>query len=117
MVDSGSEAQFRRVIEAAPDGIVVSRDGVALFANPAAIALLGYDHAGEIVGQPMSLFLGPEELVLMRERIMAVTRGGKKPLPQEYAARRRDGSGVTAEITSLPIEWDGLPAVIALVLR
>ncbi len=110
-----NEAQFRRVIEAAPDGIVVSRDGVVLFANPAAVRLLGYEGASELVGHPMSLFLDPEELALMRERVTMAARRGLPLAPQEYAARRRDGSRVTAEITSLPIEWDDGPAIIALV--
>jgi PAS domain S-box-containing protein len=115
MADTGSEAQFRRVIEAAPDGIVVSRNGVVLFANPSAVALLGYDDAAALVGQPMTLFLDAAEIAVMRERIMATARGGPPLVPQEYTARRRDGSQVIAEITSLPIEWDGGPAVIALV--
>jgi PAS domain S-box-containing protein len=37
-----TEGVFRALVEFAPDAIVVSRDGVVLYANAAAVRLLGY---------------------------------------------------------------------------
>jgi len=112
---ASSDVDFRRVIEAAPDGIVISREGRILFANLAAARCLGHPAAADLVGRSMAEFLDPAELLAMRERIAATVRAGTTLPPREYVARRGDGGTVTAEVTSLPIEWEGAPAVIALV--
>jgi two-component system, cell cycle sensor histidine kinase and response regulator CckA len=110
--DMEGDAQYRHLVEAAPDGVVVSRNGVVLYANPAALRLLGYASASDLVGRSMAEFLSPEDMRVMRERVMAIASG--TPLgPRTYAARRRDGTEVAAEITSLPIMWEGDRAVIA----
>ncbi len=108
-----SGMSFQSIIEAAPDGIVISRAGNILYANFAAARLLGYAAPAELVGLSMATFLDGESLELMRARIVATQRTGVPLGPQEYPARRRDGSSAVAEITSLPIEYDGAPAVLA----
>ncbi len=107
------EARFRDLIEGAPDGVVISRDGVVLYANAAALRLLAYDRSEELVGQPMTLFLERDAVMTMRKRLQEMRETGKQPSPYEYEALRRDGARVTAEITSIFIEYDGAPAVLA----
>jgi PAS domain S-box-containing protein len=107
------EASFRRLVEGAPDGVVISRDGIVLYANPSALRLLGYERSDEVIGKSMSLFLDGESLMTMRQRLQQMRETGQQPSPFEYGARRRDGERVTAEITSLFIEFDGAPAVLA----
>ncbi len=111
-MEPAGDAQYRHLVEAAPDGVVVSRNGVVLYANPAALRLLGYANASEMVGRSMAEFLSPEDMRVMRERVMASASGAALG-PRTYAAKRRDGSEVAAEITSLPIVWEGDRAVIA----
>lgn len=105
-------ADYKLLIEAAPDGVVVSQRGLVKYANPAALRLLGYERVDELVGQSMSTFLSAEDVQIMRERIMAIARGARLP-PRVYPARRRDGVAIAAEITSLPIRWEGEDSVIA----
>ena len=106
------ERVFRALVENAPDAIVVSRDGVVLFANAAAARLLGHDSPDELVGKPMS-FLEPREIETMRRRIAHMEREGEKLVPLEYPAKRRDGTPITAEIAAAIIDFDGAPAVLA----
>jgi len=106
------ERGFRALVEHAPDAIVVSREGIVLYANAAAARLLGYESADELVGKPMT-FLDPREAETMRRRIQQIAETGGALVPREYPARRRDGSSITAEITSTIIEFDGGPAVLA----
>ena len=103
---------FRRLVEAAPDGIVISRNGMMLYVNPAAVALLGYDHASELVGRPMT-FLGPEGGAMMRRRLEEMARTGERLPPAEYPATRRDGTRIVAEIASMHTHYEGAPAVLA----
>jgi PAS domain S-box-containing protein len=108
-----SEPNFRGLVEAAPDGIVISRNGVVVYVNAAATRLLGYDQASELVGQPMSIFLDAAAMAAMRTRLEHMRRVGAKLAPHEYPAKRRDGSVVIAEIASMFIEHEGAPAVLA----
>jgi PAS domain S-box-containing protein len=107
-----SEARFRALVEGAPDGVVISRDGVILYANPAGVRLLGYDTPDELVGRSLATFLSPREIERMVRRIGEIRAGARLPAA-EYRARRRDGAEIVAEITSLPIALDDGPAVIA----
>ncbi len=106
------ERGFRALVEHAPDAIVVSREGIVLYANAAAARLLGYDAAEELIGKPMT-FLEPREAQTMRRRIQQIAETGGPLVPREYPAKRRDGTVITAEIASTIIEFDGAPAVLA----
>ena len=108
MVEDG----FRALVENAPDAIVVSRNGIVLYANAAAARLLGHDDVSELVGKPM-MFLDRRALEVMRRRIEQMAATGERLVPREYPARRRDGSEITAEIASTIIEFEGAPAVLA----
>ncbi len=103
---------FQALVENAPDAIVVSRDGIVLYANAAAATLLAYDSAEELIGKPMT-FLDAKSLDVMRRRIQQMASTGERLVPREYPARRRDGTEITAEIASTIIEFDGAPAVLA----
>ena len=108
MVERGFEA----LVENAPDGIVVSRDGIILYANAAAARLLGHDDVSELVGKPMR-FLDLRSVEVMRRRIEQMAATGERLVPREYPATRRDGSVITAEIASTIIDFEGAPAVLA----
>ncbi|NUP08554.1 MAG: PAS domain S-box protein [Polyangiaceae bacterium] len=107
-----SEARFRSLIEGAPDGIAITRNAQILYANPAAVALLGYEDAADLIGAPITAFLDDDGRRRFTTR--AGIAGPPRPLPPaEYRTQRRDGTWILAEITSLPFEWEGGPAVIA----
>jgi PAS domain S-box-containing protein len=103
---------FQALVENAPDAIVVSRDGIVLYANAAAACLLGHDDASELVGKPMT-FLDRRAVDVMRRRIEQMAATGERLVPREYPARRRDGTEIVAEIASTIVEFDGAPAVLA----
>jgi PAS domain S-box-containing protein len=108
-----SPATFAKLVDEAPDGVVISRDGVILYVNRAALALLHYDRAEELVGQSLATFLDPQSIGTMIRRIQHMRATGERLAPREYRAARRDGSTVVAEISSIPIEFEGGPAVLA----
>ncbi len=108
------EASFRQLVENAPDAIVVSRDGVVLYANAAAARLLGHDDVSGLVGKPMT-FLDRQAVEVMRRRIAQMAETGERLIPREYTARRVDGREITAEIASTILDLEGRPAVLAYV--
>jgi PAS domain S-box-containing protein len=109
-----SEARFQSLTEGAPDAIVISREARVVYANRAAARLLGYDDASGLIGVMMSNFLPPDEMKVMRDRVMELARTKAHLPPREYRANRKDGTPIVAEITSLLIEYEGVPAVVAI---
>ncbi len=106
-----SEARFKRLIEGAPDGIAISKRGNLVYVNPAAAKLLG-EGAEQLVGKPIGSFLDEVGRRTFVERL-ATSKPGQRTPPTEYLAKRPDGTTITAEIVSMPFEWEGEPAVIA----
>ncbi|MFZ5481378.1 MAG: PAS domain-containing hybrid sensor histidine kinase/response regulator [Myxococcota bacterium] len=106
-----SEGRFRTLAEAAPDSIVVIAAGRVVYANPNAIRVLGFDDLADFLARPLAELVAPEEVPLMGERVQRVLRGERLP-PLEYHGRRKDGSIVVMEISSVATTWEGHPAVI-----
>jgi PAS domain S-box-containing protein len=104
--------EFRALVENAPDAIVVSRNGVVLYANAAAARLLGHDDVSELVGRPMT-FLDRRSVEVMQRRIEQMAVTGERLVPREYPARRKDGTEIVAEIASTILPFEGAPAVLA----
>jgi PAS domain S-box-containing protein len=89
-----SEARFRDLIAQQHDSVVVvSRDGIIQFANPAAGKLFGRP-AAELVGRPFGF---------------SIEEGGV----QEITPHRPDGKIAVAEMRTGSTEWNGQPAWVA----
>lgn len=107
-----SEARFRRLAESAPDAIVISRQARVVYANLAAARILGHASPADMNDLPMSSFLAPDQMQIMRSRLALPNHGSLPPHP--YEATRVDGTKVIVEIGSVPIEYDGAPAILAI---
>jgi len=83
-----SEAQLRNIIEKNVDGIIIlDKNGILRFVNPAAEALLG-QKAKEFIGEMFQF---------------SVVAGEAK----EFDIIRRDGETATAEMRVVEIDWEG----------
>jgi PAS domain S-box-containing protein len=109
VIASASEARLQ-LIELAPDGIFVTREGKIVYVNRAGAAMLGLA-TGNVVDLPLADFLTPHELAAGTARLGSVQPDRLLPA-RIYDVRRRDGQIVTVEATSLAIEWDGGPAAL-----
>ncbi len=108
-----SEARFRLLFESAPDGIAISRHGRFLYVNPAAAALLGFEHPAEVVGVEMRTVLHPEDAATAMRRIDALLGGQSlRGEPTEYRRTRPGAADVVVEISSIVIEWEGEKAIL-----
>jgi PAS domain S-box-containing protein len=106
-----SEARFRFLVEAAPDGVVILVRGKIVFINPRAAALLGAASREAAIGQPIASFLPPEDARLTGERIAEMFRTGSEMPPNEY--RTIHDPNRVIEIKSIRCDWDREPAVLA----
>lgn len=106
-----SEARFRRLIEVAPEAILVHTGNRYIYANPAAIALLGVTRPAQLLGKDALAIVHPDSRPLVRERIAAHERGEEVPRGVEQRWLRIDGTPVDVEVTALPFELGDKRAV------
>jgi PAS domain S-box-containing protein len=86
-----SEERFRKLAEAAFEGIAMTEAGRIIEANAQLAALLGTT-VPELIGQPVATFVAPESRALVEEHI----RSGSEQ-PYEHLVLRRDGRVFTVE--------------------
>ncbi|WP_348820047.1 EAL domain-containing protein [Fontimonas sp. SYSU GA230001] len=103
------EDRFRRLLESAPDAmVIVDREGRIVLVNAQTERLFGYARS-ELIGQPVE--------ILVPERLAKVHRGhrdhylqhpSQRPMGKlmDLSARRRDGSEFPVEISLGPLDTD-----------
>jgi PAS domain S-box-containing protein len=100
-------AGFRVLIESLPLGIVVTRNDQIVFYNLAVCTSLQWHGGGDTMGKEFSDFVP----AALREQV-ATQPDGTAPLVHfgEMQVTTGDGKKIAAEIHSVGIEFDGLPA-------
>ena len=107
-----SEAAFRTLIEAAPDGIAVYREGRLVFVNPAFVSELGYDSSEELLGRQAEELVHPDHREQFQEHTRRMLDSWKPVPPREKQLLRRDDRVLWVEIATLPIDFDGEPSIL-----
>jgi PAS domain S-box-containing protein len=107
-----SESVFRKLIEAAPDAVVVTRHDQLVYANPSLLAMLGYETFAEL--QSISAL----DLVHPDDRAESGLRGrapGTSPVrpPDEFRMLKKSGEIVAVESSWLYIDFEGEPATLS----
>ncbi|MES2947655.1 MAG: EAL domain-containing protein [Pseudomonadota bacterium] len=106
-----SEARYRALVEWSPIGIGVHQHGKVVYANPAAVAIMGARSEADLIGLPVNDLVDPRHRVLVAERIAQGYANGS-PLPAKIEKfLRRDGRTIDVEIQASPITHLGEPAI------
>jgi len=108
-----SEKRFRDLVDAAPDGVVILRGPVIVFLNARAGQLLGLSETARGVGRVITEFLHPDDRERAATRIRKLLETGGLDERAEYRSVDARGEEHTVEISSIPIEYQGGPAVLA----
>ncbi len=98
-----SEARYRELIEASSEAILVHRDGVILYANTAAAAMVDVTEGSELIGKPMT------EVVTFGDAAWSLSR--QASTTQEYPLHRSDGAQMEVEFASVEIPYESALAV------
>ncbi|MEN6343067.1 MAG: PAS domain S-box protein [Methanospirillum sp.] len=105
-----SEAKYRNLVELSPDAILIHQDGTIVFANPAAISLLGVARQDDLVGQPVLEIVHPGTREHVEWNIEVDLRGEESPLTA-VDLLCPDGTIVTVQGRGAMIPFGGRPAV------
>lgn len=108
-----SEERFRKLIESAPEAIwILDRSGIR-YANPAAIAMFGYERLDEVLGRDPRSFAHPEDVPAVEQRTQALLSNRERVPPKEFRLKRRDDRHMTVEVSSIAIDYEEDTAILA----
>lgn len=97
--------RYRSLVEHSPDGICVHERGIIVYANPAALRIVGAENLAAVLGQKISRFVHPDYRRAMFERIAGLTATGIASEPTEMILLALDGREVPAETVSVLTAW------------
>jgi PAS domain S-box-containing protein len=100
-----SEASFRLLLEGVPEPAAIQRDEHIIYANSALVTALGFERPHELMGRRLQEFLVDEPPT--PEGMVSLVTG-------ERRMRRQDGKVRVVEFASLPLLFDGEPAVVSI---
>src|ERR1700688_5080001 len=109
MSTTPTNADYRAIVESAPEAIVVYTPEKFLFLNKFAADQLGSDTAS-LVGRPIMDFVHPESIPVVVERIRNVMKTGERGGPIEVRFIALSGTVIPAEVVSVPIMFEGQQA-------
>ncbi len=105
-----SEERWHRLVEQSPVAIYVTVDWTLQYVNEAAVRVLGGNRADDLLGRSTTEFVHPDtvdESAKRRERL----EQGQPVAAVEKPIVRLDGEERTVVVQSVPIRYDGEPAV------
>ena len=109
-----SEGRFRRLLDAAPDGIALSTMTRFIYANPALVKLLGYSHMEELTSLPIWRHVHPADLPSAGRLARDLLGRGKPQASARLRILRKDQGIVQIDMRAIAIEWDGDTALLGI---
>ncbi len=106
-----SEMRYRMLLDWMPDAVAVHRDGRLVYANPAAVTMLGAPSAQDLIGRRIIDSVHPDYRARVLERIRRASElGVTLPLVEEKFITL-DGASIDVEVQGTAILYDGAPAI------
>ncbi len=109
-----SEARYRSLVEHALDAIVIAREGKIVFLNPNLAEISGYSPE-EIMSRPFIDFIHPEDGPKILDRHQRRMAGEDLDPKIECRLIDRENQVHWTEFHVNVIDWEGRPAVLALI--
>jgi len=102
-----SEERFRLLIEAAPIGVALVRQGRHVYVNSELVDVFGYDDPKEIQGLPVDALFVPEEKESIARSVL--DRVAPRPVPARHESKgvKKDGTTFDVDIWATQINYQG----------
>ncbi len=103
-----SEERYRTLVDQLPDYVLVHRDGILIYVNPATATNLGYTPE-MLIGKPLLPFVAPEYHDTIKKATIK-REAGEKFASYEINIAARDGTYHTVLVNGAVIRYEGNPA-------
>ncbi len=110
-----SEERYRKLVDLAPEGIVVHRAGRLVYANQAALNLVGAKSPDELLGTAMIERVHPDYRKMVAERVSQALAESKNLPVLEEVFLRLDGSPISVSVAAAPISYQGENSMLTIV--
>lgn len=102
-----SESKYRSLVELSPDGITILSENKIVFANPAAVKILGYEKESDLLNKDILSFIPESHHEIEKEKIKYISEH-KSILPfVEEQYHKKDKTAVHVESALLPFKKEG----------
>ncbi|MGA2059381.1 MAG: MEDS domain-containing protein [Thermoguttaceae bacterium] len=108
-----SEHRYQSLVELSPLAIAVHRDGKYIYVNPACVRLFGASRPEELLDKYVLDFVHPDDRQAVAERIQRIQNTGIISLLRDSKIIRLDGAEIQISSSGTVINYDGRPAVQA----
>lgn len=109
------DRHMRQIVESSLQGIVIHRGGPPLYVNDALARMVGLEDAAELMAEPsIAPFIHPDDRDMVLANVAERQRGQAAPLDYEFRLISRDDRVVWVDCRASRVEWDGGPAVLAM---
>ena len=110
--------RYKKLFNAVPTPLAVHRDGVFIDANEAAARVLGYASAQQMLGvYALHTHMHPDHLAATHQRLQTIPEQDGPSMPlAERMLLRCDGSVLYARLAAVPVDHDGEPAVMVVMV-
>jgi PAS domain S-box-containing protein len=105
-----SQERYRTLVEACPDGVLIHREGVIVYANESLARLVGAEGTRELGGTELADLHSPID----QENGAEIMRGDEPARYEDGRIQHRDGHTVEVEVIAKRVVFDGRPAVQAI---
>jgi PAS domain S-box-containing protein len=112
-----SESRYRLLTDTARDFIIVHNlEGKVLYANRIAVEFSGYTEE-ELLSRNVTQFVAPEEMEIMKKRREQRLENEREKYLYETVFVDKDGNEIPVEVSSVPMEEEGLRPSILIIAR
>jgi diguanylate cyclase (GGDEF)-like protein/PAS domain S-box-containing protein/putative nucleotidyltransferase with HDIG domain len=110
-----TEPAYRSVVELCPDALLIHRDFHVLFANPAAVLLFGANDETLLLGRNLLERIHPDSREWASRHVEYLQSSGQSTAFVEKHWTDLNGNALDVEISGTLCEWQGRPAIQAIV--
>lgn len=104
-----SEERYRTSIENSNDGVAIVKKDNHLYVNKKFVQIFGYDSAEEIIGQPVTITVHPDD----REKVRNINKKRQDdngaPSRYEFKGIKKNGDVITIEVSATKTTYSGEP--------
>jgi two-component system, cell cycle sensor histidine kinase and response regulator CckA len=108
-----SEERYRVAIENSNDGVVIAREGKAIYVNKRYLTMFGYSIPEEVIGTSVFSVVHPDDQAMVMEYDRRWQRNEPVPSRYEFKGMKRDGTVIYVEASLVQIPYLGGPAFLA----